>query len=68
MLPNVTGARGGVMVKALRYKPTDHAIIITKPTNALIVCNLFLNHFFKTLFTAPTCFDSISFIIIREHI
>ena len=23
-------------------------IIITKPTNALIVCNLFLNHFFKT--------------------
>ena len=27
-----------------------------------------LNHFFKTLFTAPTCFDSISLIIIREHI
>ena len=25
------------------------SIIITKPTNALIVCNLFLNHFFKTL-------------------
>jgi len=23
-----------------------------------------LNHFFKTLFTAPTCFDSISLIII----
>ena len=44
------------------------SIIITQPTNALIVCNLFLNHFFKTLFTAPTCFDSISLIIIREHI
>ena len=27
-----------------------------------------LNYFFKTLFTAPTCFDSISLIIIREHI
>jgi len=27
-----------------------------------------LNHFFKTLFPAPTCFDSISLIIIREHI
>ena len=26
-----------------------------------------LNHFFKTLFTAPTCFDSKSLIIIREH-
>ena len=26
-----------------------YPIIITKPTNALIVCNLFLNHFFKTL-------------------
>ena len=25
------------------------SIIITKPTNALFVCNLFLNHFFKTL-------------------
>ena len=25
------------------------SIIITQPTNALIVCNLFLNHFFKTL-------------------
>jgi hypothetical protein len=24
------------------------------------------NHFFKTLFTAATCFDSISLIIIRE--
>ena len=24
MLPSVTGARGGVMLKALRYKPTDH--------------------------------------------
>jgi len=27
-----------------------------------------LNHFFKILFTAPTCFDSISLIIIREYI
>ena len=44
------------------------SIIITKPTNALIVCNLFLNHFFKNSFTAPTCFDSILLIIIREHI
>jgi len=26
-------------------------VIITKPTNALIVCNLFLNHFFKTFNT-----------------
>ena len=26
-----------------------HSLIITQPTNALIVCNLFLNHFFKTL-------------------
>ena len=25
------------------------SLIITQPTNALIVCNLFLNHFFKTL-------------------
>ena len=25
------------------------SIIITQPTNALIVCHLFLNHFFKTL-------------------
>ena len=44
------------------------SLIITQPTNALIVCHLFLNHLFKTLFTAPTCFDSISLIIIREHI
>jgi len=27
-----------------------------------------LNHFFKTLFPAATCFDSTSLIIIREHI
>jgi len=27
-----------------------------------------LNHFFKTLFTAPIRFDSITLIIIREHI
>ena len=26
-----------------------HSLIITQPTNALIVCHLFLNHFFKTL-------------------
>ena len=25
-----------------------------------------LNHFFKKLFTAPTCFDNISLIFIRE--
>ena len=25
------------------------SLIITQPTNALIVCHLFLNHFFKTL-------------------
>jgi len=45
-----------------------HSLITTQPTNALIVCHLFLNNFFKTLFIAPTCFDSISLIIIREHI
>ena len=45
------------------------SLIITLPTNALIVCHLLiLNHLFKTIFTAPTCFDSISLIIIREHI
>ena len=38
-------------------------------TNKCTNCMSFiLNHFFKTLFTAPTCFDSISLIIIREHI
>ena len=26
-----------------------YSLIITQPTNALIVCHLFLNHFFKTL-------------------
>ena len=37
-------------------------------TNKCTNCMSFiLNHFFKTLFTAPTCFDSISLIIIREH-
>ena len=36
-----------------------------KCTNCM---SLILNHFFKTLFTAPTCSDSISLIIIREHI
>ena len=35
-------------------------------TNKCTNCMSFiLNHFFKTLFTAPTCFDSISLIIIR---
>ena len=38
-------------------------------TNKCTNCMSFiLNHFFKTLFIAPTCFDSISLIIIREHI
>ena len=37
--------------------------------NKCVNCMSFiLNHFFKTLFTAPTCFDNISLIIIREHI
>ena len=36
-----------------------------KCTNCM---SFILNHFFKTHFTAPTCFDSISLIIIREHI
>ena len=27
------------------------SLIITQPTNALIVCHLFLNHFFKNTFT-----------------
>ena len=36
-----------------------------KRTNCI---SFILNHFFKTLFTAPTCFDSISLIIIREHV
>ena len=39
--------------------------ITNKCTNCM---SFILNHFFKTLFTAPTCFDSISLIIIREHI
>jgi len=38
---------------------------INKCTNCM---SFILNHFFKTLFTAPTSFDSISLIIIREHI
>ena len=35
----------------LTRKKTDTvgSIIITQPTNALIVCHLFLNNFFKTL-------------------
>ena len=38
-------------------------------TNKCTNCMSFiLNHFFKTLFTAPKCFDSRSLIIIREHI
>ena len=38
-------------------------------TNKCTNCMSFiLNRFFKTLFTAPTCFDSISLIIIREQI
>ena len=38
-------------------------------TNKCTNCMSFiLNHFFKTLFTVPTCFDCISLIIIREHI
>ena len=39
-------------------------------TNKYTNCVSFiLNHFFKTLFTAPTYFDSIwLIIIIREHI
>ena len=38
-------------------------------TNKCANCMSFiLNHFFKTIFTAPTCFDSISLIIIREYI
>ena len=36
-----------------------------KCTNCM---SFILNHFFKTLFTDPTYFDSISLIIIREHI
>ena len=35
--------------RSTKYKLLKTSIIITKPTNALIVCNLFLNHFFKTL-------------------
>ena len=38
-------------------------------TNKCTNCMSFiLNHFFKTLFTAPIRFDTISLIIIREHI
>jgi len=46
-------------------------VLFTKyhTTNKCTNCMSFiLNHFFKTLFIAPTCFDSISLIIIREHI
>ena len=32
-----------------RQKKQIISLIITQPTNALIVCHLFLNHFFKTL-------------------
>ena len=31
------------------FEELQNSLIITQPTNALIVCNLFLNHFFKTL-------------------
>ena len=45
------------------------SIIKYHTTNKCTNCMSFiLNHFFKTLFTAPTCFDSISLIIVREHI
>ena len=38
-------------------------------TNKCTNCMSFiLKSIFKTLFTVPTCFDSISLIIIREHI
>ena len=40
-------------------------IIITQPTNALIVCNLFLNHFFKTL--SLLLHVSIAYCLCREH-
>ena len=50
---------------------SQHNLQFTKyhTTNKCTNCMSFiLNHFFKTLFTAPACFDSISLIIIREHI
>jgi len=38
-------------------------------TNKCTNCMSFiLNQLFKTLFIAPTCFDNLSLIIIREHI
>ena len=34
--------------RSIKYE-LKMTLIITQPTNALIVCHLFLNHFFKTL-------------------
>jgi len=33
-------------LQMLKVRRTYHSLIITQPTNALIVCHLFLNHFF----------------------
>ena len=36
-------------ISRLKTNIFTYSLIITQPTNALIVCHLFLNHFFKTL-------------------
>ena len=50
-VPNITIKSTFASMTMLKFEVVDelNVIIITKPTNALIVCNLFLNHFFKTL-------------------
>jgi len=57
--PRQYGGRRNKLKTFTKYHTTN------KCTNCM---SFILNHFFKTLFTTPKCFDSISFIIIREHI
>ena len=58
-----------VVEDAERHKTAEGIFTKYHITNKCTNCLSFiLNHFFKTLFTAPTCFDSISLVIIREHI
>ena len=52
-----------------KNRKLNHELTKYHTTNKCTNCMSFiLNHFFKTLFTAPTYFDSTSLIIIREHI
>ena len=49
VLRRIFGPKSDEVTGEWRKLHNEDSIIITKPTNALIVCNLFLNHFFKTL-------------------